>query len=82
MPPIAVDWNVALDMSACAVMDKVAEVAGDCQVASDQLIDALVGAFSDRLGSIVSEKINSAIAASTPPTVKTVCADGFEGRTP
>ncbi|MBR5302930.1 MAG: hypothetical protein IKU38_08855 [Clostridia bacterium] len=77
-PPITVDWNWALDVSACAVMDKIAEVAGDCQVASDQLIDSLVGAFSDRLGSIVSEKITRAISESTPPADKTVRADGFE----
>ena len=77
-PPITVDWNVALDMAACAVVDKITELTGDCQLAGDQLIDGLVSAFSDRLGSLVSGKIDRRIEAATRPTDKTVCADGFE----
>lgn len=78
-PSITVDWNVALDMAACAVLDKLTELTGDKQVASDQLIDALVGAFADRLGSMVSIRIMRDLEASTPPMDKTDSAVGFEG---
>ena len=72
-------WNDALEAASSAVVSVLDAIAGDRQVASDQLIDALVGAFADRLGSMVSIRIMRDLEASTPPTDKTDSDVGFEG---
>ena len=64
-------WNDALEAASSAVVCVLDAIAGDRQVASDQLIDALVGAFADRLGSMVSIRIMRDLEASTPPMDKT-----------
>jgi len=72
-------WNDALEAASSAVVSVLDAIAGDRQVASDQLIDALVGAFADRLGSMVSIRIMRDLEASTPPMDKTDSDVGFEG---
>lgn len=72
-------WNDALEAASSAVVSVLDAIAGDRQVASDQLIDALVGAFADRLSSMVSIRIMRDLEASTPPMDKTDSAVGFEG---
>ena len=71
-------WNDALDAASSAVISVLDAIAGDRQTASDQLVDALVDSFADRLGSMVSAQLMRELAASTPPS-KTDSAVGFEG---
>ena len=73
-------WNDALEAASSAVLSVLDAIAGDRQVASDQLTDALVGAFADRLGTMVSIRIMRDLEASTPTADKTDSAGGFEGR--
>ena len=72
-------WNGALESAQAAVIAVIDAITGDRQTASDQLVDSLVGAFADRLGSMVSAQLMRELAASTPPADKTDSAVGFEG---
>lgn len=72
-------WNGALESAQAAVIAVIDAITGDRQTASDQLVDSLVGAFADRLGSMVSAQLMRELAASTPPADKTDTAVGFEG---